>query len=416
MQTGWRIALLLLLVVAAGEAQSGDGDADTEPRISCSSHIAYIENSLTCQLTGVDNEDDEDDEGNRIDHMTLCYVKGGPKNGETKCLESPGDTIRSKDLHPVPVWNLKVHLKSGDQSSATVDLKKIVKPRSPQVWNVTFDQEGRQAVIYIRTKYSSKDYLTLENQLFQLHITPGVETTQNFSSQNFLKIDMQHLHKHSEYRVKVRAIPQKHFQGSWSEWSNTFSFVLPAVQNQDQMQEQQEIMYMLIVCIIFVLVVTSSVVAFWKKRIFTYMWPSIPHPKQTLVQVCKPNKGLLLNFNPEVFSHLKVFPLETPSCEEVEPSISPAAAGSCSSSTQSSDCRSTTSVSTEELELSALLSRSSSDGQDSLPSASPSPDNILPWEERSHMPEPENGGNEVEFGVNKQEEAYVTMSSFYQIK
>ncbi len=130
-------------------------------------------------------------------------------------------------------------------------------------------------------------------------------------------------------------------------------------------------------------------------------------------------QGLLLNFKPEVFSALKVCPMEKTEeqpYEESEPSIAAAAAADSTQSnhpcsTQSSDCsRSTTSVSTEELELSALLSRSSSDGEDSLQSTSQSPINVLQLGERPHTPPPErsSGGNEAE--------AYVTMSSFYQIK
>lgn len=140
---------------------------------------------------------------------------------------------------------------------------------------------------------------------------------------------------------------------------------------------------------------------------------------------CLAFQGLLLNFKPEVFSALKVYPLEKTDeepGEEAEPSVNPAAADGAQSnnpsSTQSSDCRSTTSVSTEELELSALLCRSSSDTEETLQSTSPSPINILqlrdgdaPQSERS------SGGNQAEvFGVSQQDEAYVTMSSFYQLK
>lgn len=124
-------------------------------------------------------------------------------------------------------------------------------------------------------------------------------------------------------------------------------------------------------------------------------------------------QGLLLNFKPEVFSALKVEKMEEQPCEET--SIAAAAADGAHSefpgSSHSSDSsRSATSVSTEELELSALLSRSSSDGEDALQSTSLSPVQVQPPEERAHTPQPEysGGGNEAE--------AYVTMSSFYQIK
>ena len=125
-----------------------------------------------------------------------------------------------------------------------------------------------------------------------------------------------------------------------------------------------------------------------------------------------------MHFHPEVFSALRVDPKERAEeepCEEAEPSTP---ADPCS--TQSSDCStSTTSVSTEELELSALLSRSSTDREDSLQSATLSPVHVLQPAERPRTPEPESsgGGQEAEvFAVSQQEEAYVTMSSFYQIK
>lgn len=134
-----------------------------------------------------------------------------------------------------------------------------------------------------------------------------------------------------------------------------------------------------------------------------------------------------MNVKPEVFSALKVYPMETTEgypCEETEPSNTAAASEGTQlnlpCSTQSSDCsRSTTSVSTEELELSVLLSRSSSDGEDSLQSTSPSTINVLQLGERPHTPQTEHSseGNKTEvFGLSKQDEAYVTMSSFYQIK
>lgn len=38
---------------------------------------------------------------------------------------------------------------------------------------------------------------------------------------------MVHLRRNTEYGVKVRAIPHKHLQGTWSEWSEPFSFITP---------------------------------------------------------------------------------------------------------------------------------------------------------------------------------------------
>nr|XP_020478107.1 interleukin-7 receptor subunit alpha isoform X3 [Monopterus albus]XP_020478108.1 interleukin-7 receptor subunit alpha isoform X3 [Monopterus albus]XP_020478109.1 interleukin-7 receptor subunit alpha isoform X3 [Monopterus albus]XP_020478110.1 interleukin-7 receptor subunit alpha isoform X3 [Monopterus albus] len=379
-------------------------------------------NTLSCRLLGCrsDTGDDEDDEDDGIERMALCYTDWRLR--KEKCENGSGDTLSFTGT-PMVGLDLTVHLKRGDTIRTTVDLQKIVKPRSPQVWNVTFNHESNQAVILIRTPYH-KDYLKVDNQLFQLHIcTAGSEMVlfdQNISSSDILRIDMERLQKNTEYQVRVRAIPHKFLQGSWSEWSESFSFFTPAEGKvPEEGADRQVVLYISALCLFFV--VTSAVVL-CKNKVFTYMWPSIPHPKHTLVQICRPSKGLLLHFHPEVFSTLKVFPMEKPEeqlWEETDPPTGPAVADGSQPndpcSTQSSDCRSTT---TEELELSALLSRSSSDGEESLQSTSLSPASVLQLEDRdTPPPEHSRGGNEAEvFGVSQQEEAYVTMSSFYQIK
>ncbi|XP_054468948.1 interleukin-7 receptor subunit alpha [Anoplopoma fimbria] len=401
---------VLLLLSARSRAQSGDGDGDgdgdMEPRVRCTSHILTTGSSLSCKLVGGsnDDEDDEDEEADGVGNMTVCYFDFSQK--KAKCLEAFGDTVSSRNLNPILQLNVTVHLKRGGRISTTVDLKKIVQPECPQVKNVTFDED--QAVIRFETPYLN-EYIKVDNQLFQLHIwTAGRTITQNVSSE-ILEINMEHLKKHTKYHVKVRAIPMNGLQGFWSEWSETFNFSTPAAENQPDpfislspAEEGTIQTDILIVCLVILVVVPSSVVIFCKNKIFTYMWPRIPHPKHTLVQICKTNKGLLLNFKPEEFSALKVEKTENQSFEETEPPMEAEAAdhdndrSSPACSTQSSDgCMSNTSVSTEE---STLLSRSSSDGED------------LRLGERPPTPQPEgsSGGNEAE--------AYVTMSSFYQIK
>ncbi|XP_005470653.1 interleukin-7 receptor subunit alpha [Oreochromis niloticus] len=427
MQFGWRIAVMLLLLPAVCEAQSGDGDTDMEPRISCTSHIMVERCNLTCKLAEGrnDDEDDEDgggDGGDSIERMTLCYLDYDI-SVKKKCLETSSDTFSSPDLKPLSELSLTVQLKSGVNISQTLYLKNIVKPMSPQVFNITFQEESNEAKIWIQIPYH-KDYLKVDNQEFQFRIETAEKTlTENTSSQDFIKINFEPFEKGSKCSVKVRArtLP-KTFQGTWSEWSETFTFLTPENPQKQTSGVQVEV-YQVGVCLVSVLVVTFSIIVLWKNKIFTYMWPSIPHPKQTLVQICKPNNPLLLTFRPEVFSDLKVYPVKTTACEETEPAISPASAAAYSAqsrepcSTESSDCRSTASASTEELEISALLSRSSSEAEDSLSSSSPSPVHILQLGERPEQPEQQVEGNEFEvFGVNRQEEAYVTMSSFYKIK
>lgn len=411
MTSVWRIYELLLLLPLV-QAQSGDGRWDTvsgsESRISCSSHMSIEGNSLTCELLrGRDHDgDDDEDDGDAIERMTLCHTDWTVDVTTTRCVEDCGNTLTFTEA-PVVDFTLTVHLTSGANITTTIDPKRIVKPRRPQVWNVTFDPESNQAVVQVRSPYHN-DYLTADNQLFQLHIwTTSTDLIQNITSETHLKMDMEHLWRNTEYQVAVRAIPVKLLAGSWSEWSETSRFLTPAGGKVlKPTDERREMLIKLLVCLLPLLLVTVTALFFRKNKIFMYMWPNIPHPKDTLVQICKPNKGLLLNLNPEVFSALRVSPTLQPR-EETEPPLSPDddALSDDPGSTQSSDCRSTA---TEELEFSALLSRSSSDGEDGLHSDAPSP-----------VQDPRLGGGGTEaqvFGRGQQEEAYVTMSSFYQIK
>ncbi|XP_030004169.1 interleukin-7 receptor subunit alpha [Sphaeramia orbicularis] len=415
----WKTMLLLPLLI---QAQSGDGDVDMEPRVSCTSHISIGKGSnLTCKLVNsrYHIDDDEDEESDVIEKMTACCCN----SQQTKCVEEFGETVGSRDLLPAGTIHLTVHLKKGGKIERVIDPKKIVKPKSPWVQNVTFNNKSNSAVVHIQIPYQ-QDYLNLENQLFQLQIWgAGRNMTPNFTSADTLNIPMQHLQKNKQYHVKVRAIPTMYLQGTWSEWSETYSVFTPPDNTVREGHTEELEIKKICVALVSLVVVTLSVTILWKNKIFTYMWPSIPHPKHTLVQICKPNKGLLLTISPEVFSALKIYPKgqteEQPS-EETQPVILPAAddvqvTNPCS--TQSSDCsRSNISVSTEELEL---LSRNSSEGEESLHSTSPSPVDTIQLREASNTLPPEHINQEHEpevFGVAQPDEAYVTMSSFYQIK
>ncbi|XP_014832505.1 PREDICTED: interleukin-7 receptor subunit alpha [Poecilia mexicana] len=419
MLPGWTsVLMLLLLQVAGSRAQSGDRDPDSELSLSCSSHVSVRANSLTCHLLGrhrdEDDEDDEDGDRDPIDKMIVCQERKENNRTKQKCVRADGGTVSG--LSPVADANVTVHRRGGGRLSAIVQLHKIVKPKSPWILNVTMDPVMNRAVIYFQIPYS-KDYLNLDNQIFQLNLwTNGSNITQNVTSKNFLQIDRQHLHQASEYRVRVRSIPASSLEGTWSTWSPEFSFHTPPEEKPPSPHEMERTVSGPVLSFMSVLVVLFSIVIVWKSGILSYMWPSIPHPKQALVQICKPNKGLLLDLNPEVFSPLRVLPLEKPQAEEAEPHRRPTGAGSAAGSqsgsqsgSRSSSSHSTTSsassAGTEELEISALLS--CSDGEDSVPSSAPSPVDVPRRGDESQNLLARRGGP-------GQEEAYVTMSSFYQ--
>uniref|UniRef100_A0A3P9HFY2 Fibronectin type-III domain-containing protein n=1 Tax=Oryzias latipes TaxID=8090 RepID=A0A3P9HFY2_ORYLA len=375
--------------------------------MSCSSHISIHGCNVTCQLLtdkllGLTD----------FPVVPVSYSEWTKSGKKMKCVEADGDTVRSEDLSPVVPVNVTVHLQRGGPISSVVNLTKIVKPKSPQVCNVTFDLESNQTVICIEIPYQN-DYLKVENQLFQLHIwTAGQNLIQNVSSQDCIRFDTKHLRPRSQYHVKVRSIPCGVLRGSWSEWSETVSFLSPAGETRlpglKEPQWSYDSLWVIVPETWF-----SSELLLCSCRILTFIWPIIPHPKQTLVQICKQHKGLLLSLNPEEFSSLNVDPVDRAARDEELLASSPQLG-----STQSSDCRNSTSVSTEELEVSALLSRTSSDSEDSWQNLAASSIHEPGKQNQQDSPLPEGGSaaSPVEFRVTQPEEAYVTMSSFYRTK
>lgn len=197
----------------------------SEPTISCFSHVSVRENSLTCSLdpgadVREDDDDDDDDEDNArddIERMTVCFFN--MINDTDECLEAVGATISSPRLRPLTApFTLHVQSKRGRNIHKKIYLTKIVKPKSPQVWNVTFHPQSNQAVIQIQTPYQD-DYLTKEKQLFQFHIWNSSRLMiQNVSASENLSISMEHLKQNAQYHIRVRAIPNfEYYEGSWSE-------------------------------------------------------------------------------------------------------------------------------------------------------------------------------------------------------
>ncbi|XP_077584543.1 interleukin-7 receptor subunit alpha isoform X2 [Stigmatopora nigra] len=321
---------LLLLFLATCLAQSGEEDTDLESRISCTSHITTTERSLTCKLTGCMNEDNPD-EDDCVKSMKICFF--ARLVNRKKCLSVMGDSVTSTELHPLAQLEVTIHIGREGIVRKTIQLKELVRPRSPEVCNVTVKRESNQAVFQIRTPYQN-DYLKVENQLFQLFIwNTDKKTIQNVSSSDRMAVDLEHFRKNSTYRVKVRAIPLISFKGSWSEWSHDVTFFIPDVQTQSE--EKVTPTRKLLVCLLALVVMTSCFGIFWKKKIFSYMWPNIPHPKPTLVQTCKPNVvSLLLNLKPEEFSALNIHPV----VETVEQERGAASLSICPSSTTQFYC------------------------------------------------------------------------------
>ncbi|XP_072309856.1 interleukin-7 receptor subunit alpha [Eucyclogobius newberryi] len=391
------LLLWTVMLSARAGAQSGEPDPGMVPTVHCWSHISiFEENTVTCQLisSGYNLEDDEDEDYDYIKNITACC------QSNEKCVEATGETVISKDLNPICPITLTALSKRGHQVETKLDLRKQIKPKSPQVYNVTLNQD--QALVYVQTPYE-RDYLTVENQRFQIQLwSEKINLTQNMTSAS-MNIGRDHLRSGTEYHVKVRAIPWVHFQGTWSEWSRAVTFKTPP-------GDQPKNLYVLLWSVTPVVVV-GIMVLMWKNKILTYMWPSIPHPKTTLEQIWGANKGLLLIYNPEEFSSLNVYSSvnqsATSSCSETKSLLS--AAGTVSSSPSTDASLSNSSVRTEEVEL--LSQSSTSEGEPDVPTKG------LPFQNPvQHVEAPETTPMDHRIIQSEMDNSYVTVSSFYQIK
>lgn len=403
------LLLLLLWTVAlsAGvKAQSGGADTDMVPTVSCTSHISMYEGtSISCQLISNDLDDDEDEDA--IERITACWFNIR-KNNES-CVVVMGETLSSAALNPIPPVTLKVLSKKGHRIETRLQLTEIIKPKCPHVHNVTLNQN--QALVHVQIPYH-KDYLKEDNLYLQLQLwSEKTNQIQNMTSSPMI-IGRNHLRNGTEYHVKVRALPSEPFKGTWSEWSQPYTFHTPPGESSGDLSFM---MWGSIIPVVAVLVVLLSVAFMRKNKLLTYMWPNIPHPKTTLGQICGPNNGLLLFYIPEEFSSLNVYTSLSqsagPSCSEKEPALSsPGTNEPASCSTQSTDASmSASSVRTEELEL---LSQSSTSEEEQDDACDDQPtESTAPLLESTETPPTEHNSTQQE-----RDNSYVTMSSFYEIK
>uniref|UniRef100_A0A8C9WEY7 Uncharacterized protein n=1 Tax=Scleropages formosus TaxID=113540 RepID=A0A8C9WEY7_SCLFO len=94
--------------------------------------------------------------------------------------------------------------------------------------------------------------------------------------QDKLIIEGVHLRENMIYHVQARMIPSgDYFRGFWSDWSPSSQFQTPKGD--------------------------ATILCSFLRRIRSVVWPSIPNPKNTLVQGYKPKKGPPVSFNPEAF-------------------------------------------------------------------------------------------------------------------
>ncbi|XP_062410354.1 interleukin-7 receptor subunit alpha [Sardina pilchardus] len=282
--------LLVLLLPALGHAQSGDGDsedgdADLDAEPECFSEISLKVSNITCYFSDVII-------GTKI---SLCSL-----TQDARCWNS---TLKGSYFTAAIDMILAKHTLTVQEGKPIVlVVTDIVKLPPPQ--NITAIYDKNSGDVNISFSEYRHDYV----KHFNFHVEISNETkVMNFTKQNdnlIIARDMLgDVKGGSKYWVRARVRPQTfYFNGPWSEWSPMQTFTV----DKDDEPEEVLLYSIIIATIAILLLVICLITRFRRKELKAYILPNVPHPKTTLVHMQKFNKGLLLSFNPEIFSDLHI--------------------------------------------------------------------------------------------------------------
>ncbi|XP_012662506.1 interleukin-7 receptor subunit alpha [Otolemur garnettii] len=178
-----------------------------------------------------------------------------------------------------------------------------VKPEAPFDVNVVYRDGAHDFVVTFNTSHLQKKYVKklMHDVAYRQEKEENNWMHVNLSSTK-LTLLQRKLQHDAIYEVKVRSIPYSldYFEGIWSEWSPSYHFRTPPV----NLPEEMDLVLLTISISSFFSVALLVILAcvLWKRRIKPVVWPNLPDHKKTLEQLCKkPGKNLNVSFNPESF-------------------------------------------------------------------------------------------------------------------
>ncbi|XP_062943868.1 interleukin-7 receptor subunit alpha isoform X1 [Cynocephalus volans] len=201
------------------------------------------------------------------------------------------------------IGDSKICVKLGEKSITCkkMNIVNIVKPEAPFDIRVIYREGAKDFVVTFNTSHLQKMYV--KNLIHNVAYRPEKDEN-NWMHVNLsgtkLTLLQRKLQPDAMYEIKVRSIPSTYFEGFWSEWSPSYHFRTPEKNSAGEMGPVLLTLSILSSFSVALLVILACVL--WKKRIKPIVWPSIPDHKKTLEQLCKnPKKNLNVSFNPESF-------------------------------------------------------------------------------------------------------------------
>ncbi|NXL63337.1 IL7RA protein, partial [Chordeiles acutipennis] len=300
---------VLFLHTTFGESgcTSADGDGtfgDDEPDnfdIDCFSQLEFKDSysSLTCNFTELPPH-------NTNYTLALCtkedsnYVCFNMEKQEDAYFLQFTDILSNKDICMDSEIKRKVC-----RSLVVTD---IVKPEVPFDVNITYQKEANEYLIHYSTPHSWKKYL--KDKLIHQIAYRQEEGTWKTIESPYLQVKLlgKNLENDASYEVKVRSQPNgDYFKGMWSEWSDSKSFRTAREQHSTESYSSMVVVIFSILGFILSVVMIVLIVTFWENRIKPAVWPNLPDHKKTLEQLCKkPKNNFDISFNPESFGYVHI--------------------------------------------------------------------------------------------------------------
>ncbi|KAF4024457.1 hypothetical protein G4228_016276 [Cervus hanglu yarkandensis] len=195
-----------------------------------------------------------------------------------------------------------VKLEKKNMTCRKMNIVKIVKPEAPFDVRVVYREGANDFVVTFNTSHLQKKYVKV--------LIHEVAYRQEKKENNWMRVNLtstkltllqRKLQPNAMYEIKVRSIPYaNYFEGFWSEWSPSFHFRTPETNGTGE--TDPVLLTISILSFFSVALMVTLACVLWKKRIKPIIWPSLPDHKKTLEQLCKkPKKNLNVSFNPESF-------------------------------------------------------------------------------------------------------------------
>ncbi|XP_008936128.1 PREDICTED: interleukin-7 receptor subunit alpha [Merops nubicus] len=184
----------------------------------------------------------------------------------------------------------------------------IVKPEAPFNVNITYQKEANEYLIHYSTPHSRKKYL--KDKLTHQTAYREEEGTWKTIELPYLQVKLlgKNLENDASYEVKVRSRPNgDYFKGIWSEWSASKSFRTTRELHFTESYSSMVVVVLAILGFMLSVVMIVLFVTFWENRIKPVMWPNLPDHKKTLEHLCKkPKNNFDISFNPESFGYVHI--------------------------------------------------------------------------------------------------------------